>query len=269
MICGLIVPDAGRVEVFGEAVAGPRLSRLVGLVHGDERSFYWRLTARENLDFFTRLYGFDSVRRRALVDRLLDKVGLSDDADRRFGDFSSGMRQRLAIARGLLADPPILLMDEPTRSLDPVSAASLRAFVADELHRRDGKAVLIATHNLREAEMLCDRVVVLAAGRVRADDTPAALRRLGLGGVAYRLRVAGGRGVPDGPRWQVLERTPDGPDGVEVVVRLEDETALDALLAAVHGAAGRVIFCGPEERALDEVFRALVREDGRTEAPDR
>ncbi|RMF71053.1 MAG: ABC transporter ATP-binding protein, partial [Acidobacteria bacterium] len=193
IVCGLIVPDAGRVEVFGETVEGPRLSRLVGLVHGDERSFYWRLTARENLDFFARLHGFDRAERARRIGRLLDKVGLADDADRRFGDFSSGMRQRLAIARGLLADPPILLMDEPTRSLDPVTAAALREFVTEELHAGDGKAILVATHNLREAETLCDRVVVLSRGMVRADDTPEALRKRGLGGIAYRLRLVGGR----------------------------------------------------------------------------
>ncbi len=264
VLCGLVLPDEGRAEVLGVPAGAPGLSRVLGLVHGDERSFYWRLTARENLDFFARLHGLVGAARRKRVAELLERVDLARDADRRFGDFSSGMRQRLAIARALIADPPVLLMDEPTRSLDPVSAARQREWIREELHRGDGRTILIATHNLREAEQLCHRVAVLAAGRVRAAGTPGELRQRGLGGVAWRLRLAplpAAIGVG-----RVVSR--DGEPGRtgELVVLVPGEDDLDPLLAEVRDAGCRVLAVRPEEPDLEEVFRELVagdREDGR------
>src|SRR5206468_2707043 len=115
------------------------------------RSFYWRLTGEENLRFFARLNDLpgDVMRRR--IPALLGRVDLADAATKTFGTYSSGMRQRLGFARALLHDPPVLLLDEPTRSLDPVAARSIRKFVSDELRGRDGKTILLATHNLYEA----------------------------------------------------------------------------------------------------------------------
>lgn len=262
ILCGLVLPERGRATLFDVPAGDPRLPEMLGLVHGDERSFYWRLTARENLDFFARLYGLSRGRRAERVAALLEKVQLAVDANRRFSDFSSGMRQRLAIARALLADPPVVLMDEPTRSLDPVSAAVQRDWIKDELHRRDGKTILLATHNLREAETLCDRVVVIAKGTLRAEGTPEELRRRGLGGVIYRFRLVGP--VRDPLRTaEVLERrtTPDG--GIDLTLRLaRDDAGLEPVLAELRDAGTRVLAAGPEEPELETVFRQLVEDPG-------
>jgi ABC-2 type transport system ATP-binding protein len=259
ILCGLVLPERGRAELFGVPAGDPRLPDHLGLVHGDERSFYWRLTARENLDFFARLHGLAGARRAARVAALLEKVQLAADANRRFSDFSSGMKQRLAIARALLADPPIVLMDEPTRSLDPVSAAVQREWIQEELHRRDGKTILLATHNLREAEALCDRVVVIARGELRAEGTPEELRHRGLGGVVYRLRLAGT--VPASlATGQVLART-DADEAVELLVRLaKDDAGLDPVLRELGAAGARILAAEPEEPELETVFRELVED---------
>jgi ABC-2 type transport system ATP-binding protein len=265
ILCGLVLPERGRAELFGVPAGDPRLPDHLGLVHGDERSFYWRLTARENLDFFARLHGLTGAGRQARVAALLEKVQLAADANRRFSDFSSGMKQRLAIARALLADPPIVLMDEPTRSLDPVSAAVQREWIQDELHRRDGKTILLATHNLREAEALCDRVVVIAKGELRAEGTPQELRHRGLGGTVYRLRLAGT--VPASlETGQVLARTA-AADAVELLVRLaKDDAGLDPVLRELGAAGARILAAEPEEPELETVFRELV-EDRESDAP--
>lgn len=266
ILCGLVLPDQGTVDVLGVKAGHPALSRVLGLVHGDERSFYWRLTARENLNFFARLYGLGRDDRRRRVDELLARVDLEKDAERRFSDFSSGMRQRLAIARALLADPPVVLMDEPTRSLDPVSAGHLRQWVRAELHSKGGKTILLATHNLREAEEMCERVAVIAKGEVRAVDSPADLRQRGLGGLTYRLTVRGFSGKPLNAG-RLLEQGCSTSGLTDLLIQLAGPESLDDILEEVRGTGGRILACAPETPDLEMVFRRLVEPGAEGEAP--
>ncbi len=173
----LITPTAGTASVLGvDVVRAPaEARRRIGYVLADERSFFWRLSTRENLRFFAALEG---LRGRASVERiraLAGLVGLTEELDRDFQDLSTGQRQRLAIARGLLADPPVLLFDEATRSLDPGRAARLRRIIREILVDREKKAVLFATHDLGEATALADRVILMAGGRVDAEGSMEAL----------------------------------------------------------------------------------------------
>jgi len=163
----VVVPDRGTVVVDGvDAVAHPRQARArLGVALSDERSFFWRLTGRQNLEFFAALHGIGRRRQSAAVNGVLESVALSDVADRRVDRYSSGMRARLGIARGLLGSPSVLLLDEPTRSVDPVSTITVRTVVTD-LARTHRTAVLVATHDLHEAAAMADRVVILSKGRV-------------------------------------------------------------------------------------------------------
>jgi len=162
IVAGLARADAGSITLFGsgEPGASPELRRRVSY-GGGERGFYYRLTARENLDFFARLEGLAARTRRDRVDASLDIVDLGYAACKRFADLSTGMRQRLSIARTLLGDPDVLLLDEPTRALDPLHASELRGFVRGTLARRLGKTILVATNLLDEAFELADRGAVL------------------------------------------------------------------------------------------------------------
>ena len=168
ILAGLILPTAGRALVGGIDVArhDQAVKRSIGFVTSDERSFYWRLTGLENLEFFGRLYGLSAAQARSIGRSLLQVMEMEALADRQFMSYSTGMKQRLAIARALLHDPPVLCLDEPTRSLDPIAAKHLRRFVIERLNRERGKTVLLATHNLQEAEEMCGRLVVLDRGRV-------------------------------------------------------------------------------------------------------
>ncbi len=143
---------------------------------GDERSWYWRLTGRENLEFYAALHGLRRPAARRRAEELLAAVDLVEQADRRFDRYSSGMRARLALARALLHEPPVLCLDEPTATLDPVAASSFRALVRRQADA--GRAVLFTTHDLHEAAAVASVVVVLAAGRVaaRVHDRPDAAR---------------------------------------------------------------------------------------------
>ena len=180
MLAGLVLPDAGRIVVDGvDARAEPlRMRRQIGLCTGEERSFYYRLTARCNLEYFGTLAG---LRRRELGSRVeaVARAGdLEGDLDRRFDQFSAGMKQRLSFARALIADPDVLLLDEPTRAVDPVHAYELRRFVRHDLVGRDGKTVVLATNLLDEAWELCDRIAVMRSGEIVTVASPEELGRM-------------------------------------------------------------------------------------------
>lgn len=179
MMATLMLPDSGCVSIDGiDAVAKPMQARSrIGFCSSEDRSFYFRLTARENLRFFGALAGLRGRRLNARIEETLADVALLDAIDRRFGDFSSGMRQRLVVARSLLSDPPILLFDEPTRAVDPIHADELHKLMRDELVGRRGKTVVLATNLLQEAWALCDRVAVVCNGGIAAVGPPDQLNR--------------------------------------------------------------------------------------------
>jgi ABC-2 type transport system ATP-binding protein len=162
-----VVADAGAVRIDGvDAVADPaRARRRIGLVLGEDRSHFWRLDGRHNLEFFAAMHAMTRRQARQAADEVLAAVGLQDVADRRVDRYSTGMRARLGIARALLGSPAVLLLDEPTRSLDPGSALAVRTLVRNLADERR-VAVLVATHDLHEAAALADEAVILCAGQV-------------------------------------------------------------------------------------------------------
>ena len=195
VLATLVLPDEGRAEVNGHDVERhpAPVKRAVGYAVSDERSFYWRLTGRQNLEFFGALHGLRGPAGERRVDEVLGLTGLGAAADQRFNAYSTGMRQMLAIGRALLADASILLVDEPTRSLDPQAADRIRSFLRRELVEAKGKTVFWATHDLTEAADYAHEIAVISRGRIRlrgtagslAGDGPASLRR------AYEQAVGG------------------------------------------------------------------------------
>jgi ABC-2 type transport system ATP-binding protein len=180
---GLLLPSSGRVTIAGhDAGAGaPALRRSVSFVVGDERSFAFGVSGRENLLYFAALHGLEAREARRRTDALLGRVGLADAADRRYREYSRGMRQRLAIARGLLGEPEVLLLDEPTLGLDPVGARDLRAFLRDEVVRAAGRTAVVCSNDPGEARALADRVLLLERGRLLRETSPARIEaELGL-----------------------------------------------------------------------------------------
>ena len=162
-----ILPDSGGATVAGyDVVAEPRaVRRSIGIVTGDERAWYWRLTGSQNLEFYCCLNGFRRRAAAARAEELLAAVGLTAAADRRVGEYSSGMRARLALARALISNPNVLLLDEPTQNLDPAATVAFRKMLSDLATDR-GAAALIATHDLHEAAELATRVEGLIEGKI-------------------------------------------------------------------------------------------------------
>jgi ABC-2 type transport system ATP-binding protein len=167
ILATLVTPDEGSIAINGLDLVqhAPDVRRILTPVIADERSLRWRLSARENLQLYAVLYNVPSHNVNKRVDEVLDNVGLNARDPKMVGRFSSGMRQRLLIARALIPRPRILLLDEPTRSLDPVSARALREFIRENLCRALGCTVILATHTTEEAFDYCDRVAILDRGR--------------------------------------------------------------------------------------------------------
>ena len=174
IFAGLIAADGGHAEIAGFDPARPRLDdrRRVSFVVGDERSFFWPLSGRENLRYFGALHGLTAPAAAARADDLLARVGLLPAAGRAFRTYSRGMRQRLALARGLLGAPDVLLLDEPTLGLDPLGARDLRRFLRDDTIRAAGRTALVGTNDPAEASALGDRILLLEEGRLSGEVSP-------------------------------------------------------------------------------------------------
>ena len=178
IVATLVQPTTGNVSVHGDdsVLRDEQVRRQIGLATAEERSFYWRLTAEQNLMFFARLHGLSDRVAKQRMKELFAKLELQEVAKRRFGEMSTGNKQRLAVARAMLASPPVLLLDEPTRSLDPLAAARMRELIRSLAAQDPPVTILLTSHNLAEVETLCARVAIISRGRIRAIDTPSDLR---------------------------------------------------------------------------------------------
>ena len=175
----ILIPDKGTAIVNGFDIRKQTtmVRASLGLVIGGERTLYWKLTARDNLMYFASLYKMPRNQARERVEELLEIMQLSDRGDERLEDYSTGMRQKIAIVRALLHDPPVLLLDEPTLGLDPTFSRQIRNQIR-ELSEKHGKTILLTTHYMDEADQLCDRVAFINNGKVVAVDNPNKLKAM-------------------------------------------------------------------------------------------
>jgi len=271
IIATLVQPTTGSVVVRGfDSVRDEQSVRTqLGLATAEERSFYWRLTIEQNLTFFARLYGLTDRAAQARINELLVRLELEPLVRRRFGELSTGNKQRVAVARALLSSPPILLLDEPTRSLDPLAAARTRNLI-NSLARDAERpvTVLLTSHNLAEIEELCARVAVISRGRIRALDTPERLRDLHRNIERVRLSV---RGLSPQQARTALSQTSDeleisGDEETLVVqfTRAVNDDALDRAIRVLQTANGRILACESERATLLDVLEKYEREDETT-----
>ena len=261
MLITLLIPTSGVARVLGHDVVSDArwVRRHIGYVFGGDRGLYERLSALDNLRYFAELYGVDPRGQRARINELLELVGLTGREKERVEGFSRGMRQRLHIARGLLHDPPVVFLDEPTIGVDPVGARELRATIASLT--ASGKTVLLTTHYMFEADSLCDRIAVIANGQIVAQGTPKELKAGVADGSVVEVEVFG-----------VEESSVDRVKGIEgvraVTVEERDQAQLlivqtapgleltHAILSKLNGASiGRV---SSREPTLEDAYVQLV-----------
>lgn len=269
IIATLVQPTSGTVLVKGyDSVRDEEKVRAqVGLATAEERSFYWRLTAEQNLLFFARLYGLADAAARRRIAELFARFELEEIARRRFGELSTGNKQRLAVARAMLANPPVLLLDEPTRSLDPLAAARMRALISSLAATRPPVSILLTSHNLAEVEELCGRVAIISRGQIRALDTPRNLREQHKQTERVNLKVRGvsaervKRALAD--EFNNVEVTEQDSSILVTFTREIDDRLFDAAVRAVHGCGGSIISVDAERATLLDVLESYEQEDSR------
>ncbi len=261
MLITLLIPTSGTARVLGHDVVkdAREVRKRIGYVFGGERGLYDRLSAADNLRYFAELYSVPPREQKRRIAELLDLVGLTGREKERVEGFSRGMKQRLHIARGLLHDPPVVFLDEPTLGLDPVGARELRATIASLVE--GGKTVLLTTHYMFEADALCDRIAVIAQGRIVGEGTPSDLKAIVADQTVIEIEVFGAgdaeiervRVLPGVANLAVEEResaqvlTVTSPSGLELTT---------SVLACLNGVrVGRIV---TREPTLEDAYVSLV-----------
>ena len=266
MLAGLIGPSQGTARINGLELGrdSQRIRASTGVLT-EAPGLHDKLTARQNLGYYARLYGLRGANVRRAVDRYLGVVGLSAEADRRVGGFSKGMRQKVAIARALLHEPEVIYLDEPTSALDPSAAKMVRDFVATL--RDEGRSIVVCTHNLDEAERLCDRIGILR-GTLLLVDTPARLRRRGRSALV-RVDLVGARRPPsflDMLAELSFVQSAQATDGALHVEVGDPRGDNPELVRALVDAGARIVGVTEEVATLEQVYLDLVGEAGTRDA---
>jgi ABC-2 type transport system ATP-binding protein len=263
MLITLLIPTGGSARVLGlDVVQDAReVRKRIGYVFGGERGVYERLSGYDNLRYFAELYGVPAREQKRRIEELLELVGLKGREHERAEGYSRGMKQRLHVARGLLHDPEVLFLDEPTIGLDPVGAREVRATIASLTEA--GKTVLLTTHYMFEADALCDRIAVISKGSIVAEGTPLELKRGVAQGTVVEVEVFG---VDDGAverlrglQGVVAVAVEEREQAQVLVVQTEPDVELtQAILGHLDGSdVGRI---SRREPTLEDAYVALVSE---------
>lgn len=252
MLTALLQPSRGYARVAGYDVSknGHDVRASVGVLT-EHHGLYMRMTALEYMDFFGQVYSLAPALRKSRTDNLLEYFGLAESAKRRIGEYSKGMRQKLALARAMMHEPSVLLLDEPTSAMDPESARLVR----DEIARLKStqRTIMLCSHNLTEVELLADKIAIIYRGRILIQGTLDDLKRDVLGAPEYAVRFAGtidtsGLALPKG--MELLSRTP-----TSLKVRVEaPEVSNPELLKRLASMSAPVVAFQEESRSLEQVY---------------
>jgi ABC-2 type transport system ATP-binding protein len=277
----LLLPSEGSARVFGFDVSTDtkQLRRIMNMVAGGEQSGYGMLSVKEQLWMFSQFYGLGVREGQRRVDELIEAVGLEEQRSQRVGTLSTGQRQKMNFARGLLNDPWIFFLDEPTLGLDVSAARAVRELVVAWKAAVPGRTVLLTTHYMAEADELCERLAIVDRGRILAIGTPDELKRRVQRESIFRLeldRLSGGAAtlarLPGVVSAVVATDAPEGPAGapgtVTVNLVLIEDSALGGVVGALAGIGSQIVSLRKSEPSLEDVFIELVgrgfQEDGTT-----
>jgi ABC-2 type transport system ATP-binding protein len=265
--------DDGEVYVNGydpSKEPGNVLKNLQAVLP-ESRGFSWRLSGRQNLDFYALLYGLNDYEAKERINYLLDITGLKERADDGYQRYSTGMQRRLLLCRALIRDTPIIIFDEPTTGLDPTGAADFRDLIKTKLAYQEKKTILLSTHNLQEAQEICDRIAILDKGKILACDTPDNVRHLVTEDREIRIELASSplNEKYDSMISQLSELsyiTGIMPEMNQlgmlfrISLRIQKEADLTDVLRIISGSELKINSVSTREPSLEEAFIAMTRQ---------
>ncbi len=260
----LLTPTGGEARILGLDVKKDlyEIRRRIGIVFGGERGLYNRVSALDNLRYFSDLYGVDPAVARERIPGLLKAVGLAERAEEKVEKYSRGMKQRLHIAKALVHDPEVLFLDEPTIGLDPAGARDIRNMIREM--KKQGKTILLTTHYMFEAEELCQRVAVISKGKIVALDTPSELKKLVRDIAVIDLRTYGATSeyVEELKRLPNVVRVVADLDSEEQSIRVQTPLGADLLsqVTSALPAGAKIIDRTIKEPTLEDAYLRLVEE---------
>lgn len=262
MMTSILAPTSGTAKIAGFDVRQqPEQVRAHVGVLTEQHGLYERMKGIEYLDFFGQIYRLPKDARRKRARDLMERFGLGDALDKRLGEFSKGMKQKLALVRAMLHNPPVLLLDEPTSAMDPQSAKQVRDAIIEL--RRDERSFMITTHNLTEAQLLADRIVIIRHGRIIAGGNLEALAAQFVGEPVMELRINGHFDDFDGLENElsdILSIESVGDDWLQYRTTVPRETN-PALLNTLTGLGVEVVTLAQVTQSLEDIYLQVVRED--------
>lgn len=273
ILCTLVIHDEGYAYVNGLDVKKEPRQVLKNLqaVLPESRGFTWRLSGRQNLAFYALLYGLRDKEANERIDYLLEITGLKDRGDDGYQRYSTGMQRKLLLCRALLRDTPALLFDEPTVGLDPTSAMEFRHLLRDKLAREEGKTIVLSTHNLPEAQDICDRIAILDRGKITACDTPNNIQYTMSDEKVFNITfIDSVFNDEQGKMLNELEQMP-GVYGatpefdidrnfIRMSIRVDKDTALSSILEVIMKNGMKIGGINTQEPTLEDAFRAITKE---------
>lgn len=261
----LLLPTSGEAYVAGFNVMkeANKVRKIIGLVSGGETPGYGILSVRENLWFFSQIYGLSSSNAKAKIKHLMEDLDFEDYANKRMSKLSTGYKQRLNLARGLLGDPQILFLDEPTLGLDVLTAKKLRSYIVDWVKKKMGGTVLLTTHYMAEADEMCDRVAIIDRGRVLACDSPQTLKENLKENQIMKIEVASTQadfGFMDKIAGMVgysqIRNIQTGVTTLKVMTR--NESAFSKVKSRLEAEQMKILSVNQTEPTLEDVYISLV-----------
>ncbi|MBU0944262.1 MAG: ABC transporter ATP-binding protein [Proteobacteria bacterium] len=267
ILATLVTPDEGSGSIAGNSLIEQTsaIRDKIGLVNTNDRTFYWRLTGRENLVFFATLYNLTGAVKKKQIEKVLELTEMQDQADLRFMSYSAGQKQRLSIARAMLSEPEILLLDEATSSLDPITTRKLLNFTKKTLARKEQKTIIWCTHNLHEADEICDRLTILHLGRILHSGSPESIKTLLNQKMRYALMV------------DTLHRNLEQQDDFELISKKNSshltchiailQKDIPLLLRTLSNDGVNVFECAPIDQPLETAFNELIARHSSSQRP--
>lgn len=272
ILCTLVIHDEGEVYVngFDPKTEPGKVLRNLQAVLPESRGFNWRLSGRQNLEFYAQLYGLSDNQAKERINYLLDFTNLKDRADDGYQRYSTGMQRKLLLCRALLRNTPIIVFDEPTTGLDPKSAEEFRKMIIERLVKEEGKTILLSTHNLQEAQELCNRIAILNRGKVLVIDTPDNVRNLAIDDRYLKVVLASCSSVDCARLVKVIQATA----GVQSVIpeidqdqrlcgltlRVKKDLDLSGILSLISKSGLHIKAVNTKESTLEEAFSVIINQ---------